>query len=110
MRSRTMQRIKKEEDASGKGVPGNNTTVVETSENLRTIQVEVGVASRSSFRLSLYLRDPFRYSARRICCCEYERWMVDSELTHAFHSRLLATSERIISQLRIRQRSILRRW
>ncbi|KAJ3535435.1 hypothetical protein NMY22_g6489 [Coprinellus aureogranulatus] len=39
-RSKTMQRIKKEEEASGKLVPGNNTTVVETSENLRTIEVE----------------------------------------------------------------------
>ncbi|KAF5319978.1 hypothetical protein D9611_011043 [Ephemerocybe angulata] len=40
-RTKAIQRIKKEDEASGKGViPGNNTTVVETSENLRTVEVE----------------------------------------------------------------------
>jgi hypothetical protein len=38
-----MQRIKKEEEANGTLVPGHNTTVVETSENLRTVEVEVRV-------------------------------------------------------------------
>ncbi|TEB39978.1 hypothetical protein FA13DRAFT_43680 [Coprinellus micaceus] len=39
-RSKAMQRIKKEEEANGTLVPGHNTTVVETSENLRTVEVE----------------------------------------------------------------------
>ncbi|RXW23786.1 hypothetical protein EST38_g2067 [Candolleomyces aberdarensis] len=39
-RTKTIQRIKKEEEANGTGVPGNHGAVLETSENLRTIEVE----------------------------------------------------------------------
>jgi RNA polymerase Rpb4 len=41
-RSKTLQRIKKEDEAIGKtSIPGNTGSVLETSENLRTIEVEV---------------------------------------------------------------------
>ncbi|KAH6912584.1 RNA polymerase Rpb4-domain-containing protein [Coprinopsis sp. MPI-PUGE-AT-0042] len=40
-RSKTLQRIKKEDEAVGKtSIPGNTGSVLETSENLRTIEVE----------------------------------------------------------------------
>lgn len=43
-RSKTLQRIKKEDETGGKTfIPGNTGSVLETSENLRTIEVEVNL-------------------------------------------------------------------
>ncbi|TFK27671.1 hypothetical protein FA15DRAFT_613497 [Coprinopsis marcescibilis] len=39
-RTKALQKLKKEQEASGESIPGNTGSVLETSENLRTIEVE----------------------------------------------------------------------
>jgi len=51
-RTKTIQRIKKEEEANGTAIPGNSGSVLETSENLRTIQVEVCVQCKVGVQMT----------------------------------------------------------